>query len=121
MTAKLIKKGQSVDKTREAFRLLRENGVHPMPMMMHHDEQPLISFGPRPYGLLNQVRLLRKRLADREMELTLTDAAKDQLAEDGYDPVYGARPLKRVIQQKLENPLAQKILTGEITDPRKGA
>ena len=60
VTATLVNKGQSVDKTSEAFRLLRENGIHPMPMMMHHDDQPLISRGPKPYGLLNQVRLLRK-------------------------------------------------------------
>ena len=60
-----------------------------------------------------QVALLRSRLADREMRITLTDAAKDQLASDGYDPVYGARPLKRLIQQQIENPLARRILSGE--------
>ncbi len=60
-----------------------------------------------------QLRLLARRLADREMTVTLTDAAKDQLARDGYDPVYGARPLKRLIQQQIENPLAKRILNGE--------
>jgi ATP-dependent Clp protease ATP-binding subunit ClpB len=47
------------------------------------------------------------------LTLELTDAAKDQLAADGYDPVYGARPLKRLIQQRIENPLAKRILAGE--------
>jgi len=60
-----------------------------------------------------QLELLRSRLAERELSLELTDAALDNLAEAGFDPVYGARPLKRAIQQKLENPLAQKVLAGD--------
>ena len=60
-----------------------------------------------------QLTGLQKRLADRDMRLSLTDAALDQLAEAGFDPVYGARPLKRALQQRLENTLAQQILTGE--------
>ncbi len=60
-----------------------------------------------------QLRYLRKRLADRDIELMLDDAARDRLAEAGFDPVYGARPLKRAIQQQVENPLAQRILKGE--------
>ncbi len=60
-----------------------------------------------------QVRYLQERLAGRDIRLVLTDAAKDQLARDGYDPTYGARPLKRLIQQQLENPLARRILAGE--------
>ena len=60
-----------------------------------------------------QLGYLRKRLADREMELAIDDAGKDLLGEAGFDPVYGARPLKRAIQQQLENPLAQRILRGE--------
>ncbi len=59
-----------------------------------------------------QVDYLRKRLADRDMGLELTSAALDKLAEAGFDPVYGARPLKRAIQQSIENPLAQEILSG---------
>lgn len=59
MTATLVKKGQSVDKTTEAFRLLQERGIAPMPMMIHHDTQPLFTPGST-YGLLNQVRLLKK-------------------------------------------------------------
>jgi ATP-dependent Clp protease ATP-binding subunit ClpB len=57
-----------------------------------------------------QLGFLRKRLQERNMELTLDDAARDLLGEAGFDPVYGARPLKRAIQQQIENPLAQRIL-----------
>jgi ATP-dependent Clp protease ATP-binding subunit ClpB len=60
-----------------------------------------------------QVGYLRRRLAERDIALELDDAARDHLGEAGYDPVYGARPLKRAIQQQIENPLAQRILKGE--------
>ena len=60
-----------------------------------------------------QVGYLRKRLAERDIELQLDDSARDLLGEAGFDPVYGARPLKRAIQQQIENPLAQRILRGE--------
>ncbi|MCU7946745.1 MAG: hypothetical protein KZQ72_08905, partial [Candidatus Thiodiazotropha sp. (ex Cardiolucina cf. quadrata)] len=53
-----------------------------------------------------------ERLADHDMGLVITDAALDRLGEAGFDPVYGARPLKRAIRQQLENPLAQEILAG---------
>ena len=59
--------------------------------------------------LFIQLGFLRKRLLDRNMELTLDDKARDLLGAAGFDPVYGARPLKRAIQQQVENPLAQKI------------
>ncbi len=61
-----------------------------------------------------QLARLRKRLADREMTLTLSDEAKHQLAVEGWDPQFGARPLKRTIQQRIENPLATRILAGEL-------
>ena len=60
-----------------------------------------------------QLLYLRKRLQERNMELTLDDAARDRLGEAGFDPVYGARPLKRTVQQQIENPLAQRILKGQ--------
>lgn len=63
-----------------------------------------------------QLMRLRKLLADRKIELKLDDAAKVWLGEAGYDPVYGARPLKRVIQRALQNPLASMILEGTIPD-----
>jgi ATP-dependent Clp protease ATP-binding subunit ClpB len=59
-----------------------------------------------------QIGYLRKRLAERDMQLDLTAAALDKLSAAGFDPVYGARPLKRAIQQQIENPLAQAILSG---------
>jgi ATP-dependent Clp protease ATP-binding subunit ClpB len=60
-----------------------------------------------------QLQGLMARLAERELSLELDEAVIDQLVEVGFDPVYGARPLKRAIQQQLENPLAQNILAGE--------
>jgi ATP-dependent Clp protease ATP-binding subunit ClpB len=60
-----------------------------------------------------QVQYLRDRLAARDMGLELTDRALDKLAEAGFDPVYGARPLKRAIQNAIENPLAQEVLAGK--------
>ena len=60
-----------------------------------------------------QLTNLRKRLAERKITLELTPKAIDALADEGYDPQFGARPLKRVVQQRLENPLAVKILGGE--------
>jgi len=60
-----------------------------------------------------QLQYLRDRLAERDLAIEFTDAAMDELAEVGFDPVYGARPLKRAIQHEIENPLAQKILAGE--------
>ena len=60
-----------------------------------------------------QLRDLQQRLAERDLELDISDAFMDRLVTAGFDPVYGARPLKRAIQQELENPLAQRILAGE--------
>ncbi len=60
-----------------------------------------------------QLNRLRQRLAERDMRLSVDDSAFDQLIEAGFDPLYGARPLKRAIQQRIENGLAQSILAGE--------
>ena len=60
-----------------------------------------------------QLERLRSRLVERDLKLTLDDAAFDQLIDAGFDPVYGARPLKRAIQQQVENGLAQRILAGD--------
>ncbi|MBA3480062.1 MAG: ATP-dependent chaperone ClpB [Lautropia sp.] len=59
-----------------------------------------------------QIRYLERRLADRDLALTVSDTAMDELAKAGFDPVYGARPLKRAIQQHLENPIAKLVLEG---------
>ena len=61
-----------------------------------------------------QLARLEQRLAERQYQFSISDAALDKLAEVGFDPLYGARPLKRAIQQHLENPLAQALLQGNI-------
>jgi ATP-dependent Clp protease ATP-binding subunit ClpB len=63
-----------------------------------------------------QLERLHDRLAERGIVLELTDAAKEVLAEAGWDPAYGARPLKRAIQRLVENPLALRLLEGEFAD-----
>jgi ATP-dependent Clp protease ATP-binding subunit ClpB len=59
---------------------------------------------------------LKKRLADRHIEVELTEEAKELLVKEGYDPAYGARPLKRTIQRLVLDPLAVKVLEGEFKD-----
>lgn len=83
LTATLVKKGQSAAKTTEAFVALREHGICPMPMMMHHDSQPLMSRG-NDYGLLNQIRVLRKAGAVSLQVLMLTPASGSKLLEGTY-------------------------------------
>jgi ATP-dependent Clp protease ATP-binding subunit ClpB len=63
-----------------------------------------------------QLKRLSARLLDRKITLTVTDGARGLLAERGYDPLFGARPLKRTIQADLENPLAKGIIAGKIKD-----
>jgi ATP-dependent Clp protease ATP-binding subunit ClpB len=67
-----------------------------------------------------QLGYLRTRLAERHIQIDLTDAAREYLVRIGYDPTYGARPLKRAIQKDVETPLARLILTGEVRDGQKG-
>jgi ATP-dependent Clp protease ATP-binding subunit ClpB len=62
---------------------------------------------------------LQKRLDERKITIELNDGAKEFLANKGFDPVYGARPLKRVIQNEIQNPLAMKILKGEVKEGDK--
>ena len=83
MTATLVNKGQSVDKTREAFGLLRNVGICPMPMMMHHDSQPLYSRGSL-YGLLNQIKVLRQAGAVSLQVLMITPSAGTKLYEQNF-------------------------------------
>jgi ATP-dependent Clp protease ATP-binding subunit ClpB len=68
-----------------------------------------------------QLTSLQKLLEDRKITLTLDAKARDWLAEKGYDPAYGARPLKRVIQKSVQDPLAELILSGKIKDGEKVA
>jgi ATP-dependent Clp protease ATP-binding subunit ClpB len=60
-----------------------------------------------------QVEHLRKRMADKHLSIELSDRAKVHIAEQGYDPAYGARPLRRTIEKEIQNPLALKLLEGE--------
>ena len=66
-----------------------------------------------------QLARLEKRIEENGFTLNVTDAARKQLADEGYDPVYGARPLKRVIQHRLQNELANAILGGEFAEGAK--
>mgnify|MGYP001576227776 CR=1 FL=1 len=66
-----------------------------------------------------QLRRLKKRLADKKIEIELTDKAKEYLAKEGFDPVYGARPLKRIIQRDIQNPLALKLIDGTFKEGDK--
>src|SRR5262249_16137782 len=63
-----------------------------------------------------QLEQLRRRLEERHIRIELTDAAKVHLVRDGYDPNYGARPLKRLIQKEIETALGRRMLKGEIKD-----
>jgi ATP-dependent Clp protease ATP-binding subunit ClpB len=63
-----------------------------------------------------QLERLRSRLAERRIPLAITPSALKHLGERGYDPVYGARPLKRLIQQELETPIAKLLVKGELRD-----
>jgi radical SAM superfamily enzyme YgiQ (UPF0313 family) len=83
MTATFVKKGQSVSKTTEAFRLLAKHGINPMPMMMHHDTQPLVTRKGH-YGLLNQASLLRKAGAISLQVLMMTPATGSKLYESAF-------------------------------------
>src|SRR5207253_2394278 len=63
-----------------------------------------------------QLQRVRSRLAERHIDIQLTPEAATHLAREGYDPVYGARPLKRAIQKELETPIGRRLLAGEIHD-----
>ncbi|HZL35536.1 MAG TPA: radical SAM protein [Tepidisphaeraceae bacterium] len=97
MTATLVNKGQSVSKTQEAFAALRGAGICPMPMMMHHDSQPLYSHGTY-YGLLNQINVLRKAGAVSLQVLMMTPSAGTKLYEQTFT---GGQVFKRVGGQRV--------------------
>jgi ATP-dependent Clp protease ATP-binding subunit ClpB len=63
-----------------------------------------------------QMKNLKTRLAEKKLSLVLTDPAKKYLAQEGYDPIYGARPLKRIIQRDILNPLALRLLQGDFKE-----
>ena len=114
-------KGQDYDKMKaECLDVLRQSF---RPEFLNRVDE-IVVFHPLARGELRQIvevqlGRLRKRLEDRKITLELTSKALDYLAEHGYDPSYGARPLKRLIQSELETALARKILTSEIRDGSK--
>ncbi|MBK8913999.1 MAG: radical SAM protein [Phycisphaerales bacterium] len=117
MTATLVKKGQSVDKTTEAFQLLTRHGICPMPMMMHHDTQPLVSRSGA-YGLLNQARLLRKAGAISLQVLMMTPATGSKLYDGAFSSglVYASAGGRPVEQHMLD---ANYVVASESRQPWK--
>ncbi len=111
----ITRRGGSAEEIREAVNRVLQS--HFLPEFLNRIDEVIV-FHPLEREHVRQiaeiqVRHLQRRLAEHELELELTPAALDLLAQLGYDPVYGARPLKRVIQQRLENPLAKAILEGQ--------
>ena len=92
-------------------------GQHFRPEFINRVDESVVfhPFGREQIRVITSIQIgyLRQRLQDKDMDLNLSEAALDKLGEAGFDPVYGARPLKRAIQQDLENPLAQQLLEGK--------
>jgi ATP-dependent Clp protease ATP-binding subunit ClpB len=112
------KSGEINEKTRDA--VMAEMRAHFRPEFLNRVDE-IVLFKPLTLKEIErivdlQLNLLRLRLAERHIELELSDTAKELLARRGYDPVYGARPLKRIIQRELETKLSRALLKGEITD-----
>ena len=111
-------KGQNYEKMKEeCLAVLRQSFRHEF--LNRVDE--IVVFHPLSKVQLRaivdiQLERLRKRLAERKIEIELTDKARDYFAEKGYDPVYGARPLRRMIQRELETTLGRKLIAGEVRD-----
>jgi ATP-dependent Clp protease ATP-binding subunit ClpB len=112
------KSGEINDKTRDA--VMAEMRAHFRPEFLNRVDE-IVLFKPLTLKEIErivdlQLNLLRQRLAERHIELELSEPAKELLARRGYDPVYGARPLKRIIQRELETKLSRALLKGDITD-----
>lgn len=101
-------------------RVMSELRAHFRPEFLNRVDE-IVLFKPLTFAQIKrivelQLKLLRQRLAERHIELELTEAAKDHIAREGYDPVYGARPLKRFLQRHVETALSRRILAGEVRD-----
>jgi ATP-dependent Clp protease ATP-binding subunit ClpB len=112
------KSGEINEKTRD--QVMAEMRAHFRPEFLNRVDE-IVLFKPLTLKEIErivdlQLNLLRTRLAERHIELELTETAKELLARRGYDPVYGARPLKRIIQRELETKLSRALLKGDITD-----
>jgi ATP-dependent Clp protease ATP-binding subunit ClpB len=113
--------GQSYERMKEA--VLEEMRHHFRPEFLNRVDETIVFHGLAEEHLKQiveiQLERLRARLADRHITLELTDAARLNLVRTGYDPHYGARPLKRAIQKKVETPLGRLILKGEVRDGQR--
>jgi ATP-dependent Clp protease ATP-binding subunit ClpB len=114
----IVERGLSPDEIRE--RVMDAVRTHFRPELLNRIDEVVI-FGALGLEQIQriveiQLRGLRQRLAERKMTLELTQAAEEELARSGFDPVYGARPLKRTIQKELVQPLAMQLLQGKFTD-----
>jgi ATP-dependent Clp protease ATP-binding subunit ClpB len=112
------KSGEIADKTRDL--VMAEMRNHFRPEFLNRVDE-IVLFKPLTLAEIErivelQLNLLRTRLAERHIELELTSTAKELIARRGYDPVYGARPLKRIIQRELETKLSRALLKGDIMD-----
>jgi ATP-dependent Clp protease ATP-binding subunit ClpB len=110
--------GEIADETRD--KVMADLRAHFRPEFLNRVDE-IVLFKPLTLAEIThivdlQLNLLRARLAERHIDLDLTTAAKELLARRGYDPVYGARPLKRLIQRELETKLSRALLKGEIAD-----
>ena len=111
---------QGVGQDAVRSRVMEELRRHLRPEFLNRVDEVIV-FGPltrEQIGQIVEIQLgrLRQMLQDRKVTLELTDPARQRLAEEGYDAVYGARPLKRVIQQRLQNELAMRLLQGEFRE-----
>ncbi|MBS1831570.1 MAG: ATP-dependent chaperone ClpB [Acidobacteria bacterium] len=116
-----ILEGGPYDKMRE--QVLDELRRHFRPEFLNRVDELIVFHALTEANLAQIVEVqlggLRARLAERRIELELSEAARQQLVRVGYDPTYGARPLKRAIQKEIETPLARKILSGDVRDGQR--
>ncbi len=110
--------GEGYERMKEA--VLEELRRHFRPEFLNRVDETIVFHALSEEHLKQIVEIqlagLRRRLAERHIEIELSDAARTQLVRSGYDPAYGARPLKRALQREVETPLARRILAGEVRD-----
>ena len=113
-----VRVGEVYERVKEA--VLEETAQHFRPEFLNRVDEVIVFHALAEEHLKQiveiQLERVRARLADRHITLTLTDAARLNLVRTGFDPHYGARPLKRAIQKKVETPLGRMILKGEVRD-----
>jgi ATP-dependent Clp protease ATP-binding subunit ClpB len=114
----IAREGGSEEELREG--VMGAMNAHFLPEFLNRIDETIIFHPLKPDQIrkivLLQVDRLRKQLSQKNIELEVTGAAVDAIAEQGYDPTFGARPLKRVIQQRIQNPLAVEMLKREFEE-----